>query len=65
MGRSEAILIAAVRRLHQELCEWREAHPKASFDEIAAQVTPRRLTSWMWTPVVTPGATWYRLNRVW
>ncbi len=26
----------------EELQAWREAHPEASFDEIAAQVTPRR-----------------------
>jgi hypothetical protein len=28
--------------MYDELCEWREAHPEASFDEIANQVTPRR-----------------------
>jgi hypothetical protein len=40
--REETVLIAELRRIHQELYEWREAHPGASFDEIAAQVTPRR-----------------------
>jgi len=28
--------------MHDELYEWRERHPEASFDEIANQVTPRR-----------------------
>ncbi len=28
--------------MYEELREWREKHPEASFDEIAAQVTPRR-----------------------
>jgi hypothetical protein len=40
--RDEQVLMAEVRRMHQELYAWREAHPEASFDEIAAQVTPRR-----------------------
>lgn len=29
-------------QMHAELVAWRAAHPEASFDEIAAQVTPRR-----------------------
>jgi hypothetical protein len=29
--------------MYEELYEWRERHPEASFDEIANQVTPRRL----------------------
>ena len=29
--------------MYEELYEWREQHPEASFDEIANQVTPRRL----------------------
>ena len=40
--REETILIAELRRIHEELYAWREAHPDASFDDIAAQVTPRR-----------------------
>jgi hypothetical protein len=40
--RDEQTLMAGMRRMHQEVYEWREAHPEASFDEIAAQVTPRR-----------------------
>jgi hypothetical protein len=31
-----------LRQICQELYTWREAHPEASFDEIAGQVTPRR-----------------------
>ncbi len=40
--RNEEELVAEVRQMCQELYEWREAHPEASFDEIAAQVTPWR-----------------------
>lgn len=29
-------------RMHEELQQWRAAHPDATLDEIAAQVTPRR-----------------------
>jgi len=29
-------------RMHEELRQWRTAHPEATLDEIAAQVTPRR-----------------------
>jgi hypothetical protein len=32
----------AFEQMWDELYEWRAAHPEASFDEIAAQVTPRR-----------------------
>lgn len=28
--------------MYDELWQWREEHPQTSFDEIAAQVTPRR-----------------------
>lgn len=32
----------AIGAMYEELWQWREKHPQASFDEIAAQVTPRR-----------------------
>jgi len=32
----------ASAKMYNELREWREQHPEASFDEIVAQVTPRR-----------------------
>ena len=32
----------AFEQMWEELYSWRAAHPEASFDEIAAQVTPRR-----------------------
>ena len=32
----------AFEQMWSEMYEWRAAHPEASFDEIAAQVTPRR-----------------------
>lgn len=35
-------LEAMFAEMHKELVAWREAHPEASFDEIAAQVAPRR-----------------------
>lgn len=35
-------LIAGLEEMYEELYAWREAHPEASFDEIAEQVTPRR-----------------------
>jgi hypothetical protein len=35
-------LVALVEVMHDELYDWRKAHPEASLDEIAAQVTPRR-----------------------
>ena len=33
---------AQAEEVYEELYEWRERHPEASFDEIANQVTPRR-----------------------
>jgi len=36
------LLVAEFERMHEELYQWRERHPEASFDEIANQVTPRR-----------------------
>jgi len=33
---------AKFEEMYEELYEWRERHPEASFDEIANQVTPRR-----------------------
>jgi hypothetical protein len=35
-------LLARFGAMYEELYEWREAHPEASFDEIANQVTPLR-----------------------
>ncbi len=32
----------AAEAMYEELRAWREAHPEATFDEIAAQVTPKR-----------------------
>ena len=40
--RVEDELTAGMRAMYRELYEWRASHPEASFDEIAAQVTPRR-----------------------
>lgn len=40
--RDEEELVIGVRRMYQELYEWREKHPEASLDEIVAEVTPRR-----------------------
>ena len=34
--------LAHLEEMYEELYAWREAHPEASFDEIARQVTPRR-----------------------
>jgi len=34
--------IAGAAQMYEELQVWRKAHPQASFDEIAAQVTVRR-----------------------
>ena len=34
--------LAHLAQMYEELHAWREAHPEASFDEIARQVTPRR-----------------------
>ena len=33
---------AKFEEMYEELYEWRERHPEASFDEIGKQVTPRR-----------------------
>lgn len=35
-------LLAEFTRMYEELYQWRAKHPRASFDEIANQVTPRR-----------------------
>lgn len=35
-------LLAQFEAMYEELYAWREAHPEASFDEIASQVTPLR-----------------------
>jgi DNA-directed RNA polymerase subunit RPC12/RpoP len=34
--------MSLVQAMHDELYAWRENHPEATLDEIAAQVTPRR-----------------------
>ena len=34
--------LAAAADMYDQLCQWREQHPKANIDEIAGQVTPRR-----------------------
>jgi len=39
---SQGLLQTAFDQMYHELYRWREAHPKASFDEIVQQVTPRR-----------------------
>lgn len=42
-GEKEKVrLRAAFEQMYEELWAWREAHPEATFDEIARQVTPRR-----------------------
>jgi hypothetical protein len=40
--KAKAGLQQAIGQMYDELWQWREEHSKASFDEIAAQVTPRR-----------------------
>lgn len=35
-------LLAQFAAMYDRLCAWRAAHPAASFDEIAKQVTPER-----------------------
>lgn len=40
--KAKAELQQAIGQMYDELWQWREGHPEASFDEIAAQVTPRR-----------------------
>lgn len=44
MGNQEgkAAFLEAAEVMYEELRAWREAHPEASFDEIASQVTPKR-----------------------
>ena len=44
MRKSEekAAFMAKADAMYEEMRAWREQHPEASFDEIAAQVTPRR-----------------------
>jgi hypothetical protein len=41
-GQDKKRLQDAFEEMYEELYEWREKHPEASFDEIANQVTPRR-----------------------
>jgi len=38
----KTVFLRAAEEFYDELRLWREKHPDASFDEIAAQVTPRR-----------------------
>ena len=38
----KAAFVKAAEAMYEELRAWREAHPEASFDEIASQVTPQR-----------------------
>ena len=40
--REEEHFMNASAKMYAELREWREQHPEAGFDEIVAQVTPRR-----------------------
>ena len=40
----KAAFLREAEGMYEELREWREMHPEASFDEIATQVTPRRRT---------------------
>jgi hypothetical protein len=40
--KAKAEMWQAFEQMWEELHQWREKHPEASFDEIAAQVTPRR-----------------------
>jgi hypothetical protein len=40
--RTQEGLVRAFEQMYAELREWRAQHAEASFDEIAAQVTPRR-----------------------
>lgn len=40
--KERAGFLEAVAEMYNELRQWREQHPEASFDEIAGQVTPRR-----------------------
>ena len=38
----KAAFLREAEEMYEELRAWREAHPEASFDEIAEQVTPQR-----------------------
>jgi hypothetical protein len=40
--KEKAAFLRAAEAMYEELEAWRARHPEASFDEIAAQVTPRR-----------------------
>ena len=40
--KEQAEFLQAATEMYEELRCWRRKHPEASFDEIAAQVTPRR-----------------------
>jgi hypothetical protein len=42
MTAEEPELKTMYEQMETELVEWRAAHPQASIDEIAAQITPRR-----------------------
>lgn len=42
LDKEQAEFMVAVAAMYGELRAWRAKHPGASFDEIAAQVTPRR-----------------------
>jgi hypothetical protein len=42
LEKEQAEFMATVAEIYEELRQWRADHPGASFDEIAAQVTPRR-----------------------
>ena len=41
-GKEKEAFVAGAAQMYEELRAWRKAHPQASFDEIAAQVTQRR-----------------------
>ena len=41
-GKEKEAFVAGATHMYEELRAWRKAHPRASFDEIAAQVTQRR-----------------------
>jgi hypothetical protein len=42
MERQREAFLAAAGELYDEVSEWRRSHPEASFDEIVAQVRPKR-----------------------
>lgn len=41
-SQEKALFMESAEAMYEELREWREGNPDASFDEIASQVTPRR-----------------------